>query len=752
MQCYTELTAPTAVTHCLSLPFLSPSANNLIVAKSSLLQIFSLKSVVSQNPSSSSPASDQVTSPTTGKPLDRLPTTKLILIAQYELSGTITSLARVKILNSKSGAEALLVALKDAKLSLIEWDPERYSISTISIHYYEREDILSNPWEPDLSQCVNYLSVDPGSRCAVLKFGSRHLAILPFHQVGDDLVMAQFDGDLDEEKADQETSSMKPSALQKTDTPYASSFVLSLLALDPVLTHPQHLTFLYEYSEPTFGILYSQRAPSTALLYERKDVMSYAVYTIDIEQRASTTLLSVNKLPSDLRRIVPLSRAVGGVLLVGVNELVHVDQSGKTSGVAVNDMAKQSTSFAMADQSDLAIKLEHCIIKQLGGDNTDLLLISSTGELAIISFKIDGRSVSKVSVQRIADEHGGQCLSAGASCASLIGRGRMFVGSELGDSVVLGWSRTAEKLKRQPSQSAMEIEPEDEGADLYGEDFEDEDDLYSTEKKDGEAHQNGSSSMDDSSEAQYSFRIHDSLLNVAPLKSPILMNGSRSRSAHADESLNFIAATGQGEAGGLTHFQQRVHLQPETQFPVSGASSAWAFSPKAIPNKKDLISGHSRYMIISSAQYEKEISQVMSLADGDLEELTGTDFDPEAGKTLEVGLLNEGTRIIQILLNEVRAYDTGKSAVPPNCTSVQTHAYPTEQISLYSLYLIPSIESQHLAWSIRDGTCVVRYPHDAFGHQRQDLALVTLWAQNMSNSINEMSLSQMSQHYSHTSL
>jgi hypothetical protein len=37
------------------------------------------------------------------------------------------------------------------------------------------------------------------------------------------------------------------------------------------------LAFLYEYREPTFGILYSQVATSTALLHERKDVVFKAV-------------------------------------------------------------------------------------------------------------------------------------------------------------------------------------------------------------------------------------------------------------------------------------------------------------------------------------------------------------------------------------------------------------------------------------------------------------------------------------------
>src|SRR5256885_14099325 len=123
MQCYTELIPPSGVTHAVSLPFTSPTASNLVVARTSLLQIFTQKQVNNGHD------------------------TKLVLVAEYSLSGTVTSLGRVKILNSKCGGEAVLVALRDAKLSLIEWDPDQHAISTISIHYYESEDRQSCPWD-----------------------------------------------------------------------------------------------------------------------------------------------------------------------------------------------------------------------------------------------------------------------------------------------------------------------------------------------------------------------------------------------------------------------------------------------------------------------------------------------------------------------------------------------------------------------------------------------------------------------------
>ena len=304
MQCYTELIPPTAVTHAVALPFLGPEASNLVVAKTSLLQVFSLKDVHSSNDN--------------GEVINGTATSsKLVLVGEYPLSGTVTSLASIKALNTRAGGDALLVAFKDAKLSLVEWDPENHRLSTISIHYYEGENVISQPFGPSLGDCENILTVDPSSRCVALKFGTRHLAILPFRQIGDDLIDETedgFDTDLGVATASAPLTRARSGPDTNGDgearqTPYKASFVLPMTALDPALTHPVHLAFLYEYREPTFGILSAPRQSSSALLAvdERRECLTYTVFTLDLEQRASTNLVSVPKLPSDLWKVVPLA-------------------------------------------------------------------------------------------------------------------------------------------------------------------------------------------------------------------------------------------------------------------------------------------------------------------------------------------------------------------------------------------------------------------------------------------------------------
>ncbi|CAD0049478.1 unnamed protein product [Aureobasidium pullulans] len=475
MQCYTELVAPTAVSNAVALPFIAPGATNLVVAKTSLLQVFALKTIATDTkPSSLSNADATATEgPESVHRLEN--TSKLVLLGEYPVSGTITSLQRVKALNTKTGADALLVSTQDAKISLVEWDPLNHRISTLSIHYYERETTNTLPFGPSLADTPSYLSVDPRSRCAALKFGTKHLAIIPFRQSADDLA--------DEDDLDTPPPTKAPAAgtEAQAETPYSASFVLPLTALDPALTHPVHLAFLHEYREPTFGIVSSNKAPSHGLLDERKDILNYTVFTLDLDQRASTTLLSVTGLPFDIFRVVPLPLPVGGALLVGANELVHVDQAGKTNAVAVNEFAKLSSNFAMADQSDLGLRLEDCVVENLDHTNGNMLIVLNTGRLAVLSFRIDGRSVSGLAVHLVDSAHGGHQLKTAANCAASLGRGRLFLGSEDGDSTLIGWSKKTAQSSRKRSHAQMIAEDAELSLDEEDLDDDADDDLYADE-------------------------------------------------------------------------------------------------------------------------------------------------------------------------------------------------------------------------------------------------------------------------------
>ncbi|CAK7563657.1 MAG: mRNA cleavage and polyadenylation factor subunit [Sporothrix epigloea] len=711
MQCYTELTPPTSVTHALTLALTSARSSNLVVAKSSLLQVFTTKSVATdlgttanasstaQVPYAAGTGYDNRVNNRNGNKnegndgldssflggdsallrTDRGVLTKLVLVAEFPLAGTVTGLARIKIAGgTKSGGDALLLAFKDARLSLVEWDPHSNDLSTISIHYYEQEELQGAPWAAPLGDYANFLIADPGSRCAALKFGARNLAILPFRPADEEDIdmLDGWDEELDGPRPAKDTSTALETGHHGAieDTPFAPSFVLRLSNLDPTLLHPVHLSFLHEYREPTFGILASSTTPSTVL--NRRDCISYMVFTLDLQQKASTTILSVNNLPQDLFRVFPVPSPIGGALLLGANELIHINQSGRANGVAVNPFTKQSTSFGLADQSDLNLRLEGCNIEVLSPESGELLLVLNDGKIAVVTLILDGRVVSGVSIKPVSQDAGGDALLSGVTCLSKIGRQALFAGSEDADSVVLGWSRrVSETLRRKPKAGVYDDEQEDD-EDL--EDEVDDDDLYG----DGSSTAQFNASMANGSgktNGDLSFRVHDRLISIAPIRSMTFakppskcqaVENSSKRETRSDLSL--VCTVGRGRAGALALLNREINPDLVGVFDFPEAQALWTVYaskpiPKTIQGEKggatvgddyETPAQYDMFMIVAKKDEEdSETSDVYALTGTGFEKLTGTEFEPAAGLTVQAGTMGKHKRIIQVLKSEVRCYD-----------------------------------------------------------------------------------------------
>lgn len=653
MQCYTELLPPTGITHALAIPFLSAAASNLVVVRTSLLQIFSLRTVPS--------SSDDPDEWPTQKGQD---TQKLVLEREYQLPGTVTDLCRVSILNTKSGGDAILLASRDSKLSLIEWDPGRHGISTVSIHYYERDDMAISPWVSDLGSCGSMLSADPSSRCAVFQFGARNLAIIPFHQPGDDLVMDDYGSEFGDDNKSDGNLKAHDEAKDESDiayqTPYASSFVLPLTALDPSVLHPISLAFLYEYREPTFGILYSQVATSDALLHERKDVVFYTVFTLDLEQRASTTLLSVTRLPSDLFKVVALPPPVGGSLLIGSNELVHVDQAGKTNAVGVNEFSREVSSFSMTDQSDLAIRLENCVVERFIEGNGDLLLALSTGEMGLISFKLDGRSVSGLSV-RLMSAQADMFLASTASCSAFLGHGKVFFGSEDADAVLLSCSSMSSATKKSKSQARHSISGDFSDDDDQSEDDVYEDDLYSS-APDRTVDNRQEMPVSSSAVGLGDLRINDKLFSPGPINDVVLGKSSEASpnsdgvAETAQFELELVAAQGSDGGGAVVIMKREIDPCIVASMATDSADSLWTVSLCQGPSDTGSQKQHDYVIISKQENNDREESEVFILENG-LRPFTAPEFNPNHDLTIEIGTLQTKNKVIQILKNEVRSYD-----------------------------------------------------------------------------------------------
>jgi cleavage and polyadenylation specificity factor subunit 1 len=646
MQCYTELIPPSAVTHAVALPFLHSSTTNLVVAKSSLLQVFDVRR-------GNKRAENGLEEDDTEK------RNLLVLIGEYSVSGTITALNTISVVHTKSGGDALLIAFKDAKLSLVEWDPENYKISTVSIHYYEGENITSQPFGASLAESESILTVDPRSRCAALKFGARHLAILPFRQTGDELMEGADDALDAEMDVAQASNALKrtqsglndASDASAKETPYKSSFVLPLTALDPALTHPVDIAFLHEYREPTFGILSATVQPSTALLETRKDILSYTVFTLDLEQRASTNLISATKLPSDLWKIVPLPLPVGGALLVGTNELLHVDQSGKTNAVAVNEFAKDASNFGMTDQSELNLKLEDCRVETLDTATGDLLVVLNDGSLAVLSFRLLGRNVNGLKVTPVSSDHGGRIVKSAPSCVATLHGSQAFVGSEDGDASLISWTKSASMLSRKRSHAQMlgqeAIAEEDEDGDDL-----DDDDLYASTAEPVRRTSSSAAASSKDAAPSFTFEVLDTLPSLGPLNS--LCFGRSSASPKGQ--LEILAGIGRQGSSRLASMSKEIRPRRLNTTEFENAKDIWSVSIRG----EDAASAKEDYDSLLFC-FDGEDTKVFDINHNEesntavYTERTGGDFERDC-ETLDVVTLANGSRVVQIKLTEIKTY------------------------------------------------------------------------------------------------
>lgn len=69
----------------------------------------------------------------------RPPKMKLECLASFTLWGNIMSMASATL--AGSSRDALLISFRDAKLSLVEYDPETHDLRTLSLHYFEEDEI-----------------------------------------------------------------------------------------------------------------------------------------------------------------------------------------------------------------------------------------------------------------------------------------------------------------------------------------------------------------------------------------------------------------------------------------------------------------------------------------------------------------------------------------------------------------------------------------------------------------------------------
>lgn len=542
------------------------------MAKTTILQVFEIVQKESQN-----------------KDVEK----KLKLVSQFKLQGAVTDLKPVRTLEAPF-IDYLLVSTKTAKFSCVRWDPSKHSIQTVSLHYYEHifQDLSVN-----IVQKLDLL-VDPNMKSTVCLRHSNLLAFLNFYQLDEgeegeeeeaiDTEDKQLGSNVQDIEKPESTDIQKPTT---ANAPlFDSSHMLETSSLDDRIGEVIDLQFLANYRRPTIGVLLQQKRTWAGLLPNVKDNVMFSVLSLNHENFSSTTVLRLENLPYDIDRVVPLPAPMYGSLLVGCNELFHVDSGGISRKVAVNSYAVDvtTTTKGYLDQSLLELKLEGCLFAPIPGE-TKILLILKNGVPYYIDFEMDGKAVKKMHLEELAMDSLLPFNIERPGDIATLDNNLIFVSSRTSSSLLLEAKRLIDKAD---SNAATNESGSEQKAD-------EEDDFYDDED-------NVTRKFLDRGKLE--FVLHDELINNGPISSFTVGQYSRKQivanlpNPHFNE-ISIFSAGGHNKLGHINVMTPTVQPTIRTALTFSQINRLWTLNNKYLitsddPNNKseifDMTKSYSR--------------------------------------------------------------------------------------------------------------------------------------------------------------
>lgn len=551
MNAYDVFIEPTTVTCCLGCNFISSTRKHLVVAKTSLLQIFEVIDSSKQDGDSRNYS--------------------LKLVVQNKLQGKITDIQAIRTIECPQ-LDYLLISTEKAKISCIKWDSTRHAIQTVSLHYYEH--VLENAMFDELTR--SQLIVDPNSKTLACLRHENLLVFLPFHSLNEEddeeerQDMTQLNGG--ENEHDGRLVSDIAAKIANSNSLFEESLLLEVKSLDNSIAEIIDLQFLHNYRKPTIAVLSQQKRTWAGLLPCTKDNIQFSVLSLNLASRSATTILKLENLPYDLDRIYPVPGPVNGSLLVGCNDIIHVDGGGISRRLSLNlysiDTCESSRGYT--DQLQLELKLENCTFAKLP-DQSKLLLVLRDGQKKCISFEMDGKTIKKMNIEELDYENLSQFTLKAPSGAALLDDNLLFISSRTDDAVLVEF---AGKLQAHADQKEV----------VESKQNDDDDNLY--EDADLTVSKNGSYKQ------TMEVIIHDKVVNNGPVSSFTIGHYSRERYItnlpNPDYDLKSIfAAGGYGDTGHINIVTPTVQPTIRTSLTFSQLNRLWTLSNKYLVTSDD---------------------------------------------------------------------------------------------------------------------------------------------------------------------
>lgn len=530
---YKQTHPPTGIEHCVYCNFFNTSERNLVIAAVNQLYVYRL------NPDTE----DENGKSPTDQILDSRRKQKLECLATFSLFGNIMSLQYVKL--PGANRDAVLLSFSDAKLSVVEYDPGTHDLQTTSLHYFE-EAALKDGFA--VTYCIPEIRVDPDGRCAAMLIYGTRLVILPFRR---DIIV--------------EDTDMSGGG----KSPIMSSYIIDLKSFDEKISNVKDFQFLHGYYEPTVFMLYEPLQTWAGRTAVRADTCCIAAISLNIQERVHPVIWSLNNLPFDCCKVMAVPKPIGGVLVLAVNSLLYLNQSVPPYGVALNSIATASTLFPLRTQEGIRIALDCAQAAFMTNDR--LVLSLKGGELYVLTLVVDGmRSVRSFHFDKSA-------ASVLTTCMCICEEGFLFLGSRLGNSLLLKYIekaqdkdevKTDEVKKEEPPTKKKKVTESTEVAS----DVSQIENLYELEVY-GKAENPKGTTI-----ASYSFEVCDNIWNIAPCANIVMGEPaflSEEFSGTDNPDIELVTTSGYGKNGALSVLQRTIRPQIVTTFELPGCIDMW---------------------------------------------------------------------------------------------------------------------------------------------------------------------------------
>ncbi|KAK1285584.1 Cleavage and polyadenylation specificity factor subunit 1 [Acorus calamus] len=495
--------------------------------------------------------------------------------------------------------DSIVLAFKDAKIAVLEYDESVHGLRTSSMHCFEgpewqylkrgRESFARGP----------LVKVDPQGRCGGVLIYDLQMIILKAAQVGHGLV------------GDDEASNTGGTISARIE----SSYIINLHDLD--MKHIKDFAFIHGYIEPVMVILYEKEFTWAGRVSWKHHTCMVSALSISTTLKQHPLIWSAGNLPHDAYKLLPVPSPIGGILIICANS-IHYQSQSVSCVLGLNGFFSSVDNSQDIPRSNFSVELDAANATWLSHDVT--IFSTKTGELLLLTLIYDGRAVQRLELSR-------SKASVLTSGITTIGDSFFFLGSRLGDSLLVQYScgatmsstsntkeevadieadaPFAKRLRRASSDGSQDA--------ISGEELS----LYTSAPNNSQ-----------SAEKNFSFSVRDSLINIGPLKDfsyGLRINADPNATGIAKQSnYELVCCSGHGKNGALCVLQQSIRTELITEVELPGCKGIWTVYNKssrgnAIDSSRSaeddeyhaylIISLESRTMVLETAEFLGEITE-----------------------------------------------------------------------------------------------------------------------------------------------